>query len=82
MKIDVKNVDKMGFVPHHVNMQLSSEEGQALKSLMNQLDADGARLKSGRRVQSHVDCVRWILQGIYLEISGERAKSEKVSRKD
>ncbi|MFZ5833682.1 MAG: hypothetical protein ACOY3P_26650 [Planctomycetota bacterium] len=51
-------------ITRHVEARLSMEQGIALRRLEVGLDQAGARLRSGKRVASHADAIRWLLERI------------------
>lgn len=48
----------------HVDVQLDNVQAAALTQLLEALDHGGERLKSGRRVTSAADALRWLLEVI------------------
>lgn len=46
----------------HVEVQLDNDQALALSQLFEALDHGGQRLKSGRRVTSAADALRWLLE--------------------
>lgn len=50
--------------PTHVEARLDPPQAEALARLFQTLDEGGLRLKSGRRVTSSADAVRWLLEAV------------------
>lgn len=57
------------YVPRHVDLQLTPDQGVRLRQLFEALDRRktpegtvGYRLANGRRVQNPTDAVRWLLE--------------------
>lgn len=52
------------YMARHVEVQLDSDHAATLAQLLEALDHAGERLKSGRRVASSADGLRWLLEQI------------------
>lgn len=52
------------YIPRHVELQLSPDQGKVLKRIFNALDAKGTRLKTGRHVRSAAGAVQYMLEAI------------------
>lgn len=64
LSIDLPQLSGEREGPGHVDGQLTRDQAQALRRLQRALDHRGDRLASGRRVQSAIDAVRWLLEQI------------------
>jgi hypothetical protein len=51
----------------HVEVQLDNDQAFVLTQVLEALDHEGARLKSGRRVVSSADGLRWLLEQVSLK---------------
>lgn len=61
-----------GYQRRHIELHLDGRQAEALTRLMRGLDDNGARLDRGRRVVSHVDAIRWLLE--WVAQSGQPAE--------
>lgn len=52
------------YIPRHVELQLTPEQGTALRRVYNALEPSGKRLKSGRHVRSAAGAVQYMLEAI------------------
>lgn len=50
------------YVTRHVEVQLDERQATTLKRLLAGLDRAGRRLANQRRVQSHADALKWLLE--------------------
>lgn len=57
-------IDHEARSPRHLDVQLTTAQGRGLRRLRDGLDHSGARLESGRRVQSYPETIRWLLEQI------------------
>jgi hypothetical protein len=61
----LSNADLNGcYISTHADVHMSHEQGRTLRRLHLALDAEGARLASGRRIITSADAVRWLLEQI------------------
>lgn len=64
VQVPVKAVRPDVHIPIHVEIQLSREQGMALKRVYAALEGEGVRLRNDRRVRSCADAVRFVLEKI------------------
>lgn len=53
-----------GYVGKHVEVQLDAKQAETLRRLYDACDEVGARLKSGKRVTSNADVLRYLLEAV------------------
>lgn len=65
-------VPPRAYNPIHVEAQLTSREGEALKRLAVGLNQKNCRLDDGTHVKSQPTALRWLLQRLADQVLGER----------
>lgn len=63
-------IDHEARSPRHLDFQLTTAQGRGLRRIRDGLDHSGARLENGRRVQSYVEAIRWLLEKVAAESDG------------
>lgn len=64
----VLNGPPLGYVSNHVDAKLDARQALVLRQIRDGLDSQGARLRSGARVNSTADAVRWLLEQVPIEV--------------
>jgi hypothetical protein len=53
----------------HINTHLNPEQSHALRSVATALDERLARLSNGRRVVSHCDALKYVLEEVFASVA-------------
>lgn len=85
LRVRVIVVDSSHYHTRHVDIQLTPLQRHALGSLFGALhNAQPTKMANGRFVQTHADCVRWLLDQIGREVdekgSGGRPGKQETDR--
>ena len=62
--VPLLTVHRPRYSARHVDVQLDAGQAETLTAVLEALDQDGGRLKSGRRIASAADGLRWLLEQI------------------
>jgi hypothetical protein len=64
VEFPIGEIQPDAYVFRHVELQLTPEQGLALRRVYNALEPSGKRLKSGRHVRSAAGAVQYMLEAI------------------
>jgi hypothetical protein len=62
IEVPIGEIDESAYVSSYVQAQLNKTQSASLKRIWAGLDEVGERLANGRRVVSHADVIRWLLE--------------------
>ncbi|HEY4759562.1 MAG TPA: hypothetical protein VIH42_03180 [Thermoguttaceae bacterium] len=56
------------YISNHTEVRMNSDQGLTLRRLLLGLDAQGEKLRNGRRIASAADALRWMLEQISSQL--------------
>ena len=62
-----------GYRPRQINLLLDATQAEAMRRAAEALEADGAKLKGGKRVRTSAHAVEWVIDQIVATMGGTAA---------